>query len=131
MFPFSLSTIGQIAIEVRNIEIAVSFYRDKLGMKYLFSAPPSLAFFDCNGIRLMLTTPENSSEILTNSTIYFKVDEIQKAFQTFSERGISFDDSPHLIARMLDHELWMTFFRDPDHNLLGIMCEIPLETIAD
>ncbi len=124
---FGLSAIGQIAIEVKNLDVAISFYKDKLGIPFLFSAPPGLAFLDCNGLRLMLTTPEKPAETLINSTLYFKVAKIHDAVSALKERGVPFEAEPHLIAHMEDYDLWMAFFRDPDRNLLGLMCEIPLE----
>jgi len=117
---FGLDHIGQIAITVKDIEKSVAFYRDALGMRFLFQVP-NLAFFDCGGIRLMLTLPEGATG---NSVIYYKVDDIQQAFDTLSSRGVSFEGKPHLIAKMPDHDLWMAFFRDPDRNLLSMMCEV-------
>jgi catechol 2,3-dioxygenase-like lactoylglutathione lyase family enzyme len=119
---FGLGQIGQIALTVGDIGRSVSFYRDALGMRFLFQVP-NLAFFDCDGIRLMLSLPEKAAEG-SSSVIYFKVANIQQAFETLSSRGVSFDAEPHLIARMPDHELWMAFFRDPDRNLLALMSEV-------
>ena len=120
--PFGLSTIGQIAITVTDVDRAIAFYRDTLGMKFLFQVP-NLGFFDCGGVRLMLTPPEKPGESFS-SILYFKVAEIQGAYQTLKERGVSFEGEPHLIAKMPDHELWMVFFRDPDKNMLALMCEV-------
>ena len=120
--PFGLSTIGQIAITVTDVDRAIGFYRDTLGMKFLFQVP-NLGFFDCGGVRLMLTPPEKPGESFS-SILYFKVAEIQSAYQTLKERGVSFEGEPHLIAKMPDHELWMVFFRDPDRNVLALMCEV-------
>jgi methylmalonyl-CoA/ethylmalonyl-CoA epimerase len=117
-----LGPIGQIAVPVTNIDRSVAFYRDSLGMKFLFQVP-NLAFFDCGGVRLMLDLPEDKGE-RRSSVIYFKVGQIEEAFQTLAARGVQFEDKPHMIARMPDHELWMTFFRDPDRNLLALMCEV-------
>ena len=117
-----LGQIGQIALTVSDIARAVTFYRDSLGMQFLFQLP-SLAFFDCNGIRLMLSLPEKAVEG-SSSVIYFKVADIQQAFQNLASRGVSFEGEPHLIAKMPDHELWMAFFRDPDRNLLALMSEV-------
>lgn len=117
-----LGPIGQIAIPVTNLERAVAFYRDSLGLKFLFQVP-NLAFFDCGGVRLMLDNPEDSSE-RRSSVIYFKANQIEEAYQTLSSRGVAFEGKPHLIARMPDHELWMAFFRDPDHNLHALMGEV-------
>jgi methylmalonyl-CoA/ethylmalonyl-CoA epimerase len=117
----SLNSIGQIAIIVKDVARATEFYRDKLGMKYLF-ATGNLAFFDCGGIRLMLDRPEKPEA--GTSIIYFKVSEINEAHEQMRSRGVYFVDKPHLIARLPDHDLWMTFFRDSEENLLGIMSEV-------
>ena len=122
--PFGLSTIGQIALTVRDSSRSVAFYRDVLGMKLLFEMP-GMGFFDCNGIRLMLSGSETGE---TYSTIvYFKVPDIQVAYETLRGREVAFDREPHMIARMPEHELWMAFFRDPDCNLLALMTEVPLQ----
>jgi methylmalonyl-CoA/ethylmalonyl-CoA epimerase len=120
---FGLSQIGQISVNAHNIERAVEFYRDKLGMKHLFTVP-KMAFFNCNGIRLMLGIPEKPEFDHPSSVIYFKVDDIQNAFQTFSDRGVKFEGEPHLIAKMPTHDLWMAFFRDSENNLLALMSEV-------
>jgi methylmalonyl-CoA/ethylmalonyl-CoA epimerase len=118
-----LSQIGQIALPATNLERAVQFYSQKLGLPYLFTVP-SLAFFDCDGIRLMLSLPEAGDSFHPGSTIYFKVANIQSAYQALSERDVQFVDAPHLIARMDTHDLWMAFFRDSEGNLLSIMSEV-------
>ena len=117
-----LGQLGQISLSVTDIGRAVAFYRDQLGLKFLFQVP-NLAFFDCGGVRLMLDIPEGSAE-RHSSVLYFKVSQIEEAFQALSSRGVSFDGKPHLIARMPDHELWMAFFRDPDKNILALMSEV-------
>ncbi|RIK76699.1 glyoxalase [candidate division KSB1 bacterium] len=119
---FGLSQIGQIALNVHDLERAVAFYRDKLGMKHLFTVP-KMAFFECGGIRLMLGLPEKPEFDHTSSIIYFKVDDIQIAFRTLSSRGVSFEGDPHLVAKMPTHDLWMTFFRDSENNLFALMSE--------
>jgi methylmalonyl-CoA/ethylmalonyl-CoA epimerase len=120
---FGFVQIGQIAVPVTDVERAVLFYRDTLGMKFLFQAPPGLAFFDLSGVRLMLDGPAKAQAGMS-SVIYYKVPNLQAAFTTLSERGVQFEAKPHLIAKMPDHELWMAFFRDPDKNLLAMMCEV-------
>jgi methylmalonyl-CoA/ethylmalonyl-CoA epimerase len=119
---FGLGRIGQIAVTVGDLERAVAFYRDTLGMRLLFQVP-NMAFFDCGGVRLMLGPPEKPGQIFS-SVIYYKVDEIQQACDILSSRGAQFEAKPHLIAKMPDHDLWMAFLRDPDRNLLGLMCEV-------
>jgi methylmalonyl-CoA/ethylmalonyl-CoA epimerase len=119
----TLAGIGQIAIPVRDVERAAGFYRDQLGLSYLFSAP-KLAFFDCGGVRLMLSLPESSEFEHPSSIIYFRVADIHAAHGLLQRRGVHFRDAPHLIARMPDHELWMAFFDDPEGNTLALMSEI-------
>jgi methylmalonyl-CoA/ethylmalonyl-CoA epimerase len=120
--PFGLATIGQIALTVTDVARAVAFYRDVLGMKLLFEVP-NMGFFDCDGVRLMISGSEKPDEHY-GSVIYFKVPDIQQAYASLSERGALFEGNPHLVARMPDHELWMAFFRDPDRNLLALMSEV-------
>ena len=117
----TLDKIGQIAILVKDVARATEFYRDKLAMKYLFSAG-NLAFFDCGGVRLMLDKPEKVEA--GTSIIYFKVPEIHETHEQMKSRGVEFVDTPHLIAKLPDHDLWMTFFRDSEGNLLGLMSEV-------
>jgi predicted enzyme related to lactoylglutathione lyase len=118
---FSLGEIGQIAMTVDDLERATAFYRDRLGVKFLFAAPPSLAFFDCSGIRLMLTLPEQGEK--NSAVLYFKVDDIDSAFTTLKERGVVFVDTPHLVHKAPGWELWMVFLRDSENNLLALMHE--------
>ena len=118
-----LGVIGQIAMNATDIPRAVRFYRDALGMRLLFEVPPKMAFFDCAGVRLMLSLPENAEYDHPGSVLYFRVDDIVQAHATLRERGVPFSDEPHLIARMPDHELWMTFFRDTEGNTLALMAE--------
>src|SRR5689334_16793301 len=119
----SLSSIGQIAIVVKDVERATAFYRDVLGMKFLF-AYPGLAFFDCDGTRLMLSRPEKKVYDHPSSILYFRVPDIQSAHQTLRERNVEFEDEPHLVARMTDYDLWMSFFRDLDDNIFALMSEV-------
>ena len=118
-----LDQIGQISIRVHDIERAVAFYRDGLGLEFLFDAGP-LAFLMCGDVRLMLAKPESDEFDHPSSTLYFRVDDIHAARDELLGRGVPFDDEPHLIAKMPDHELWMAFFRDPDRNVHGLMAEV-------
>lgn len=120
----SQARIGQIAVVVQDLDRAVAFYRDTLGMRFLFQAPPKLAFFDCGGVRLMLDVPEEAEFKHPASILYYKVDDIQGTWAALRDRGVSFRDEPHLVARMPDHELWMTFFRDTEGNTLALMSEV-------
>jgi len=119
-----ISRIGQIAINAHNVERAAAFYQDALGLKLLFKAPPGLAFFDCGGVRLMLSPPDKPERDHPSSILYFAVPDIQVAYAKMKERGVKFEDEPHLIAKMPDHDLWITFFHDSEGNLLGLMSEV-------
>ena len=119
-----LSQIGQIALTVSDVDRSVRFYNEALGIRLLFRSGPNLAFFDCAGVRLMLSAPEGSFRPGGGSVIYFRVNDIRAAFDALRARGVAFTDEPHLIAKMPDHELWMTFFNDPDGNTLALMSEL-------
>jgi methylmalonyl-CoA/ethylmalonyl-CoA epimerase len=119
-----ISRLGQIAINVHDLDRATAFYRGILGLPLLFSTG-SLCFFDCGGVRLMLSPPEKPEFDHPSSVLYFTVPDIVSAHQQMLRSGVHFEDAPHLIARMPTHDLWMTFFRDPDQNLLALMCEMP------
>jgi methylmalonyl-CoA/ethylmalonyl-CoA epimerase len=121
--PLHLSVIGQIALTVTQVDRAIAFYRDTLGMKLLFQVP-NMGFFDCGGVRLMLTGSEKPGDG-QSFVVYFKVPDIHQTFQALTERGVTCDRDQHLLARMPDHDLWMAFFRDPDRNLLALMSEVP------
>src|SRR5688500_12186418 len=118
-----LAAVGQIGLTVDDLEKAVEFYRDKLGLKHLFNAPPAMAFFACGEVRLMLSRSERPDGERFGAAIYFRVGDIQAARDALVARGISFEAEPKLLAKMPDHELWMGFFRDPSRNLLALMCE--------
>lgn len=120
---FGLSQIGQVALRIHDLDLTIEFYRDALGMKFLFSTP-TMAFFDCAGVRLMLSIPERPEFDRPGSILYYKVDDIEAARTTLINRGVEFIDEPHLIARLPDHELWMSFFKDPSYNMLALMSEV-------
>lgn len=116
-----LNRIGQIAVGVEDLERAVAFYRDTLGMDFLFQAPPGLAFFDCGGIRLMLDRPLGAGR---SSILYYRVEDIEAAAAELKGRGVAFESDPHLIARLPGREIWMGFFRDSEGNRLAITSEV-------
>jgi methylmalonyl-CoA/ethylmalonyl-CoA epimerase len=118
-----ITRLGQIAINVKDVERAASFYQDVLGLKLLFKAPPGLAFFDCGGVRLMLDRAEKSEFAHPSSILYFAVANIQDAHRSLKAKNVHFEDEPHIIAKMPTHDLWMTFFRDSEDNLLALMSE--------
>ena len=121
---FGLSGIGQIAVNVHDIAKATAFYRDTLGMKFLFDAG-HMAFFDCSGVRLMLSLPDKPEFDHPSSIIYYRVADIQRAYEVLLSRGVRFEEKPILVARLQDHDLWMAAFRDVDDNLLALMSEVP------
>jgi catechol 2,3-dioxygenase-like lactoylglutathione lyase family enzyme len=119
----TIDTIAQIALTVADLDRSVAFYRDALGMPLLFQAPPGLAFLRCGAIRLMLSKPEAGFTPGASTVLYFKLRGIEAAHAILKERGVTFVDEPHFITRMPDHDLWMTFFKDPDGNALALMEE--------
>jgi methylmalonyl-CoA/ethylmalonyl-CoA epimerase len=119
-----ISRLGQIQIRAHDVERAAAFYQDVLGLKLLFKAPPGLAFFDCGGVRLMIDRPEKPEFDHPSSILYFSVADIQAAHAQLKKGGVRFEDEPHLIARLPDHDLWMTFFRDSEENLMALMSEV-------
>jgi len=118
-----ITGLGQIAINAHDIQRATAFYRDKLGLRLLFTAG-KLAFFDCGGVRLMLDVAEKPEFDHPSSILYFRVSDINAAHRQLLANDVRFEDEPHVIARMPDHHLWMTFFRDSEDNLLALMSEV-------
>lgn len=116
--------LGQIAITVSDVAQATAFYREVLGVAFLFEAGPNLAFLQAGDVRIMLTTPQGHGEPGKNSVLYFKVDAIVKAYANMVERGAKEEREPGLAAKMADHDLWMGFVRDPEANLIGLMEEV-------
>ena len=119
-----LRQIGQVRVAVSDMDRSVSFYRDTLGMPFIFQFP-GMAFFDLDGIRLMLVDPR-SRDFGGESVIYYRVDDIGLAHAALTERGVEFSDEPHVVHQDEKHELWMAFFRDPDHNVLALMSEVAI-----
>ena len=119
----ALTALRQIALTVSDVSRATAFYRDALGLPFLFSAGPNLAFLDVGGVRLMLAAPETGFTAGASSMLYFRVADIEAAHERLSARGVAFPSVPHLIAAMPDHDLWLDEFRDPDGNPLALMCE--------
>jgi methylmalonyl-CoA/ethylmalonyl-CoA epimerase len=118
-----LSRIGQISMTARDLDRAVRFYRDALGLPFLFTAPPKLAFFDCAGVRLLLDVPQDAEFAHPGSILYFAVDDIRQAHQLLMSRGVVFRQEPHLLAKLPDREVWMAFFDDTEGNTLALMAE--------
>jgi len=117
-----LSRIHQISMRAHDVDRAVRFYRDALGLSFLFAAPPRLAFFDCDGVRLMLSTPEPGFDH-PGSVVYFAVDDIRQAHEALTSRGVAFRTAPHKIATLADREVWLADFEDSEGNTLALMSE--------
>jgi predicted enzyme related to lactoylglutathione lyase len=117
-----LSRIHQISMRVHDVERAVRFYRDALGLPFLFAAPPRLAFFDCAGVRLMLSTPEPGFDH-PGSVVYFAVEDIRQTHEALQSRGVAFRTGPHKIATLADREVWLADFDDTEGNTLALMSE--------
>ena len=121
--PLSIQKIGQIALNAKNIPAATAFYRDVLGLKHLFSVGERMAFFDCGGVRLMLSQPSSPELDHPSSILYFQVADIEVAHAQLVAHGVKIEHAPNLVAKMPDHELWLCAFRDPEGNILEVMCE--------
>lgn len=120
---FGLNAIAQIALSVNDVERAAAFYRDTLGVPFLFEAP-GMVFFQAGDVRLMLGLPEK--EVPRSSAIvYFKVDDIMEAYRALSERGIGFTHEPRIIHRGQKTDVWLAHFQDPFNNELALMSETP------
>ncbi len=122
-----ISSIGQIAIAISDLEQSLIFYRDKLGLPVLFEVPPNMAFLTCGDVRLMLTKLQGDPKDHKTSVIYYRVPDLSAAVEQIKLSGIHFIQEPQMTAKMPDHELWQGFIRDPDDNLIGIMAELPLK----
>jgi len=119
----AISGIRQIAVTVSDTKKALTFYRDILGLTFLFAPSPDLAFVQAGETRIMLTTPQGSGAVGANSILYFSVVDIERSFEAFVSAGADSERAPALTAQMPDHELWIGFLKDPDGNLVGILEE--------
>lgn len=144
--PIKINRIAQIALVVDDLPIATAFYRDMLGLTFLFDAP-GISFFDCNGVRLMLSLAETKQEppapapgptrapaptpapasSLPSSIIYFAVPNLKAAHQSLQDAGIEFIAAPHIVHRTEFTKLWMAFLNDPAGNSIGLMCEVAID----
>ena len=121
----SLGQIGQISVNVHDLDRAIGFYKDTLGMKHLFTVPGRMAFLDCGSVRLMLAIPERPDLDHPSSILYFKVPDIEQAHEGLVSRKVHFETKPMLVAPMATHDLWLAEFRDSENNVLALMCEKP------
>ena len=123
----SAATVGQLLVPVTDLERGTAFYRDALGLTFLFSAPPQMSFFMAGNVRLLVGVPEAAQVAQRGSMIYFTVADIHAVHATLASRGVKFGAAPHLVHRAPTYELWLAEFRDPDGNQLALMSEIPTQ----
>ncbi|WP_144789496.1 VOC family protein [Lysinibacillus fusiformis] len=118
-----IKKIGQIGVPVKNLNRAIDFYKEKLGLSLLFNTN-NMAFFECNGLRLMLTLPEKEEFALLSSVIYYEVSNIKDIYERLLGKEVTFIDEPHVVAKMGQTETWMVFFKDTEDNTLALMSEV-------
>ncbi len=121
----SSATVAQILIPVDDFDMGVAFYRDTLGLPFLFAAPPQMAFFACGGVRLLVGVMPPGQKAHRGSAVYFGVTDVQGVFASLKERGVRFVQEPHIVHRTASSELWLAEFTDPDGNQLALMSERP------
>ena len=123
-----ITAIQQVAVNVKDVERAKGFYRDKLGIRHLFDGGPKLTFFDCGGVRLMLGPADTAEFDHPSSIFYFRVEDIRAAHRELAGKGVQFRDEPHLVARLADREVWLASFDDGEGNVHALMSEPPVAT---
>ncbi|MOA07773.1 Glyoxalase-like domain protein [compost metagenome] len=121
---FQIKSIGQISIRVHNMEAATRFYRDTLGLQFLFQVP-NMTFFECNGVQIVLSIAENTKFDHPSSVFYFSVDNIHLAYEALTRKKVQFLDKPHKVVETGQTETWMTFCYDPEQNVHALMSIIP------
>jgi methylmalonyl-CoA/ethylmalonyl-CoA epimerase len=119
------SRVGQVLITVEDLDRAIAFYRETLGLRYLFSAPPRMSFFQSGDVRLLVGVPEAGQPRPRGTMVYFRVPDIHSVHQTLVARGVAFRAGPTLVHRTPTTELWLAEFTDPDGNPLVLMSEVP------
>lgn len=118
-----IQKVGQIGVPVKVLDRAIQFYKDKLGLSLLFNTD-SMAFFECNDLRLLLSLPEKEEFAYSSSVVYFQVENIKKTYETLVRNEVTFIDEPHIVAKVGQIETWMTFFKDTEGNTHALMSEV-------
>lgn len=118
-----INNVGQIGVPVKDLNRALDFYKEKLGLSLLFNTD-RMAFFECDGLRLMLTLPEKDEFAQSSSVIYFQVDNIKNTYERLVDKKVTFVDEPHVVAKMGQTETWMVFFKDTEDNIHALMSEV-------
>jgi len=118
-----LQQVSQIGIPVKELDRAITFYSDILGLPLLFQTD-RMAFYDLNGLRIMLSLPEKEEFAHTSSVLFYQVEDIQDGYKELSAKGLVFAREPHLVTRMGDTETWMAFFTDSEGNTMALVSEV-------
>ncbi|SOC39314.1 VOC family protein [Ureibacillus acetophenoni] len=118
-----IQKVGQIGVPVKDLNRALEFYKDKLGLSLLFNTD-RLAFFNCDGLRILLSLPETEEFNHPSSVIYFQVSDIKESFQQLLNKEVTFIDEPHVVGKMGNTEIWMAFFKDTEDNIHALMSEV-------
>jgi methylmalonyl-CoA/ethylmalonyl-CoA epimerase len=121
--------VAQLLVPIKDFEKGVAFYRDILGLPFLFAAPPQMAFFNCSGVRLLVGVMPPDQPAQRGSAIYFQVPDIHAVYSSLSGKGVSFKAAPHLVTRTAKAELWLAEFNDPDGNQLALMSEVAIDGV--
>ena len=118
--------VAQLLIPVDDFDKGVAFYRDVLGIPFLFAAPPQMAFFNCGGVRLLVGVMPPGQKAQRGSAVYFQVPDIRSVFSELKEKGVPFAAQPHVVNRTAKAELWLAEFTDPDGNQLALLSEVAI-----
>lgn len=118
-----IQKVGQIGIPVKDLSRALEFYKEKLGLSLLFETD-SMAFFECSGLRLMLSLPKKNEFAHSSSVIYFQVTNIKETYKRLVDKKVIFIDQPHVVAKLGQTETWMVFFKDTEDNTHALMSEV-------
>lgn len=125
-----ISGLAQVAVSVTDLDRAVTFYRDVIGLSLLFTAPPGLAFFQCGPTRLMLSTQDGDSSG-SHPILYYAVPDIHAAAAAIEARGAAIRESAKMIAKLGTTEVWLAITMDPDGHPVGLMSEVPATPSGD
>jgi methylmalonyl-CoA/ethylmalonyl-CoA epimerase len=123
------ATITQVLIPIDDFERGVAFYRDVLGLHLLFAAPPQMAFFQCEAVRLLVGVTPPGQQPQRGSQIYFGVQDIEALHSSLSDQGVRFKAPPHVVNRSAKSEVWLAEFVDPDGNQLALMSDVALTDV--
>ena len=123
----ALSKVRQVALPVRDIGEATRFYRDTLGLRHLFDAPPALSFFDCGGVQLMLAGPggQGKDGEQQHAVLFYDTSDIKDTHAKIKSSGAKSFEEPRVIARMNGREIWISSLSDGQGNVVGLMSDVP------